>query len=73
MTVPRTQDKIDFRGEIQIESHNGKIAQLQNISSEGWAGGWDGEDNVELIWQMNALPHPIVQLSQPENSCKVQS
>lgn len=35
-----------------------EVTQLQNISSEDWAGGGVGEDHVELIWQMNALPHP---------------
>lgn len=67
VTVPRTQDKIDFREEIQTESYKGKVTQLQNISSDMWAGDGVGEDNVELIRQMNALPHPIVQLSQTEN------
>jgi len=35
-------------------------------------GGGVGEGN-ELMWQTNARPQPIVQLSQPQNSCKVQS
>lgn len=39
VTIVRTQDKIDCRGQIQMESHNKKVTQLQNISSEGWAGG----------------------------------
>lgn len=57
-----------FRKILQWETHTA-AKHFQCRLGRRWGGG----NNVELIWQMNTLQHPIVQLSQPENSCKVWS